>query len=142
MNVSQIESRLTESFERTRPFVPLLVQRLALIYLLPMMAAVLISTLGSRLLLALLPEFPLSTATILILGVNLFILVKGWQYLEQRFGGTRLFLLYNVVSRIRRSLKRLIAQPSADPASVNALLQQLQQAEEGFIATAGTPQTL
>jgi hypothetical protein len=141
MTPAQIETRITESFERTRPYVPILAQRLALVYLLPMTIAVLVSTVGSRLLLSLLPELPMSTATLIILAINLFLLIRGWQWLEKRYEGTKLFLMYNLVSRHRRDLKRLAAQSPMDHALVNAALQQLQQAEQGFISAAGAVQT-
>jgi hypothetical protein len=137
MNAAQVETRLTESYERTRPYLPALVQRLALTYGLPMLAAVLISTLGSRLLLALLPEFPLSTATLLTLGANILVLVRGWQWLEKRFGGTKLFFLYIVVSRNRRELKRLLQQSPLDSAAINKAMQQLSQAENDFVGAMG-----
>jgi hypothetical protein len=137
MNPAQIDSRITESFERTRPYVPLLVQRLAITYGIPMFSALLIATIGGRLLLALLPEFPLSTANIAILLINLVVLVRGYAWLEQRYGGTKLFFLYNVVSRNRRELKRLMAQSPVDSAAVSKLLQQLQISEQDFVGAAG-----
>jgi hypothetical protein len=137
MNPAQIESRITESFERTRPYVPLLVQRLAITYGIPMFSALLIATIGSRLLLALLPEFPISTATVLILAINLIVLVRGWAWLERRYEGTRLFFLYNVVSRNRRELKRLMAQSPVDTIAVSKLLNQLQMSEQDFVGAAG-----
>jgi hypothetical protein len=140
MNAASIETRLTESYERTRPYVPTLAQRLALTYGLPMLVAVLISTLGSRLLLTLLPELPLSTATLLTLFVNIMILIRGWQWLEKRFGATKMFYLYIVVSRNRRDLKRLLQQSPTDSAALNKTMQQLQQAEQDFVGAASTAQ--
>lgn len=137
MNPAQVEARITESFERTRPFVPVLVQRLAITYGIPLFSALLIATIGGRLLLAALPEFPLSTANILILVINLVVLVRGYAWLEQRYGGTKLFFLYNVVSRNRRELKRLIAQSPVDTAAVSKLLNQLQLSEQDFVGAAG-----
>jgi hypothetical protein len=138
MTPAQVETRLTESYERTRPYLPALVQRLALTYGLPMLVAVLISTLGSRLMLALLPELPLSTATLITLAANLFVLIRGWQWLEKRYGGTKLFFLYIVVSRNRRELKRLLQQSPNDTAAINTGLKQLQQAEQDFVGAMGT----
>lgn len=138
MNMAPIETRLTESFERTRPYVPTLAQRLLLTYGLPMLAAVLVSTLGSRLLLALLPQLPLSTATLLTLFVNILILIRGWQWMEKRFGATKLFFLYIVVSRNRRELKRLLNQSPQDTSAINAGLKQLAQAEQDFVGAAQT----
>jgi hypothetical protein len=140
MNSAQIETRLKESYERTRPYLPALVQRLALTYGLPMLVAVLISTLGSRLMLALLPELPLSTATLITLAANLFVLIRGWQWLEKRYGGTKLFFLYIVVSRNRRELKRLLQQSPNDAGAINTGLKQLQQAEQDFVSAMGTTQ--
>lgn len=137
MNAAQIDSRITESSERTRPYLPTLVQRLILTYGLPMLVAVLISTLGSRLLLALLPEFPLSTATLLTLAANILVLVRGWQWLEKRYGATKLFFLYIVVSRNRRDLKRLVQQSPIDPVAINKSVQQLALAEQDFVAAMG-----
>jgi hypothetical protein len=141
MNPAQIDSRITESFDRTRPYVSIVAQRLALTYLLPMTIAVIISTVGSRVLLAILPELPLSTATMILLTANIFLLVKGWQWLEKRYEGTKLFFLYNVVSRNRRDLKRLMAQSPTDTAAINTVIRQLQQAEQDFITAAGAAQT-
>jgi hypothetical protein len=140
MNSAQIETRLKESYERTRPYLPALVQRLALTYGLPMLVAVLISTLGSRLMLALLPELPLSTATLITLAANLFVLIRGWQWLEKRYGGTKLFFLYIVVSRNRRELKRLLQQSPSDAGAISTGLKQLQQAEQDFMGAMGTTQ--
>jgi len=137
MTPVQVDTRLAESYERTRPYLPTLVQRLALTYGLPMLVAVLISTLGSRLLLTLLPELPLSTATLLTLAVNIFVLVRGWQWLEKRFGATKLFFLYIVVSRNRREIKRLMQQSPLDSTALNKGIQQLQQAEQDFMGAFG-----
>jgi len=137
MTPVQVDTRLAESYERTRPYLPTLVQRLALTYGLPMLVAVLISTLGSRLLLTLLPELPLSTATLLTLAVNIFVLVRGWQWLEKRFGATKLFFLYIVVSRNRREIKRLMQQSPLDSTAINKGIQQLQQAEQDFMGAFG-----
>jgi len=137
MTPVQVDTRLAESYERTRPYLPTLVQRLALTYGLPMLIAVLISTLGSRLLLTLLPELPLSTATLLTLAVNIFVLVRGWQWLEKRFGATKLFFLYIVVSRNRREIKRLMQQSPLDSTALNKGIQQLQQAEQDFMGAFG-----
>lgn len=138
MNAAQVETRLTESYERTRPYLPSLVQRVALTYGLPMLVAVMISTLGSRLLLALLPQLPLSTATLLTLGANILVLVRGWQWMEKRFLGTKLFFLYIVVSRNRRDVKRLLQQTPLDFAAINKAIQQLQQAENDFVGAMGS----
>lgn len=137
MTPAQVDARLTESYKRTRPYVPVLVQRLALTYGLPMLVAVLISTLGSRLLLALLPELPLSTATLLTLAVNILVLLRGWQWLEKRFGATKLFFLYIVVSRNRREIKRLMQQSPLDSTAITKGIQQLQQAEQDFVGAVG-----
>lgn len=136
MTPSQVETRITDSFERTRPGVPIMVQRLAITYGVPMGAAVLLSTLGSQIFLALLPDFPVSTATILILAANLFILLRGVAWLEQRYEGTKLFLLYNTMSRSRRDLKRLIKQSPFNEGAVNTALQQLTQYEKEFLGAA------
>ena len=141
MNAAQAQTRLAESYERTRPYLPTLVQRLFLTYGLPMLIAVMISTLGSRLLLALLPELPLSTATLLTLFANILVLIRGWQWLEKRYGGTKLFYLYIVLSRNRRELKRLLQQSPTDMGAINTTLKQLAQAEQDFVGVVGTTAT-
>lgn len=91
--------------EMLRPYLPALVQRLALTYGLPMLAAVLLATLGA---VAISNVLPNSTTTLVVLGLNIAVLYFGWRFAERRYRGTGLFMLYSAYSRERRELEMLI----------------------------------
>ncbi len=133
MTTLQIDTQIQASLDRTRPYLAPLLQRLALTYGLPMGAAVIIAILVKPILASVLPVIPDSTATILVLALNMFVLVRGWGWMETRYGGTKLFVLYNLVSRARRDFKRLSTQPSLDASLVDKGLQQLERSEHNFI---------
>lgn len=98
-----------EAHTRVQPYMISLFQRLAVNYLILVVAMVLVYTAGTRLLLNLFPV-SLFVANGIAFAVNVLILLFGWRYLENRNRATGLFVLYTRYSRQRRDLNDTITR--------------------------------
>lgn len=90
-----------------RPFLPVLMRKLALSYGIPLGVALLLATVGA----VLLSQFiPTSTATALVFALNVGLFYYGWNFMEKRTQATALFATYSAGVRERRTLGKLIQQ--------------------------------
>jgi maltose-binding protein MalE len=78
---------------------------------------------------------PDSTAMILTFGVNLLILVKGWQYMERKTRATSLFSLYTRYSSQRRRTESLI-EANAATDDIHDALHATESLAQSFIEAA------
>ena len=133
--------RATRLIDRTsdqvRGFLPTLAQRLALVYGLPILLAMLISSLGPLLIGDLLPQ---STANLILLAINIFVLVQVWRRAEARWKSTGLFMLYTRYSRTRRLLRDMLERARAgsidEPGALDLQCEQLTLDADRFVVTA------
>lgn len=134
--VEKAQKQHDDTQARLRPYLIPLLQRLGITYGAPLLAALLVSTLGATLVSYVLPD---STTSLLALVVNVLVLFYGWRALERRTRATAAFALYAQATRERRTLAKLIAQTQAgDTLSHDALARQSQAyvaAAEAFMQT-------
>ncbi|MAU12481.1 MAG: hypothetical protein CL607_21850 [Anaerolineaceae bacterium] len=116
--------------EEVRAYIPAVMQRLAITFGLPVLAALLVATVGAMLLSEVLPS---STTSIIAFGVNIAIMVYGWRYLENRYKGTSAYIVYTRYSRTRRDLEKLLKK-SPEGSDVSAA--DVEKQREGVIKAA------
>jgi hypothetical protein len=127
MTPETAEQRMNDIQASQRPALPILVQKLALSYGLPLGAALLLATVGAVLLSQVIPS---STATAIVFALNVGLFYYGWNYMEKRTQATALFATYSAGVRERRTLAKLIQQAkNGNTEAQKALPVQLQRYE-------------
>ncbi len=130
--------QIAQVHERVSAYRPELLRRLLKSYGYPMLAVVLVGTLLAPLLLSVLSFIPNSTALIITFGVNLLILVRGWQYMERKTRATSLFSLYTRYSSQRRRTEALIedSEDNARPDDIRDARHATESLAQSFIEAA------
>lgn len=133
--VRSAETAANRQREMLRPYLPGLLNRLALTYGLPALGAVLVAAIVSRVLDSLFP--PSLTTSFTVFLVALAIIIFGWRYAERRWEGTSLFVLYTAYSRERRALERLAGSAAngeqVSTAEIDNRLEAARKAAEQFL---------
>jgi len=111
------------------PYLPEILQRLLLVYGLPFTTVLLTSTIGGILLSSFIP---ISTTNILIFALNIFILVRGWRWAENRWKATALFVSYTRFSSARRTLRTALNEDQSQPV-IDDMIVTLNQSVEVFM---------
>lgn len=119
-------------FQQIQPYMLAILPRLSFNYLTLTTGLVILWFVGVQLISQFLP---LSTANAIMFALELFVFVKGWQFLENRNHATSLFASYMYYSRQRRNLKKLLSDDTDEEALSNNV-QWLEEAAEAFIDTA------
>jgi uncharacterized protein YacL len=103
--IARANETIAHTRDDVRVYLPALMQRLGITFGVPIVAAMLVGTIGAMLLSQVIPS---STTSIIALGINIAIMVFGWRYLERRYKGTSAFIVYTRYSRTRRDLENML----------------------------------
>src|SRR5690349_7805660 len=123
--MNKVEPLIEAASVRVREQVPALVKLLGWTFLPPLIAVLLINAIGWQLLVRIIP---VSTASILILIANIVVLLYGWRYLEQRYGGVARYTQFLQFTRERRDLRRIVQQGETDLATLTLQTLKMEQA--------------
>jgi len=129
-SIQQAQATIDRLYDENRAYIPALVGQLGKTYLPPLIAVGLMGTLGASLFIQLGGQAGNMTALIL----NIFILVLGFRWTENRFRGTNLFIAYVAVGRTRRELQAVMKAEPPSAALIDTRKEEFIAASEGFIA--------
>lgn len=116
---TKLDKTLQTIQDDVRRYTGRLIPRLLSTYGIPVVVALLVASIIAPLLAGVIPN---STANILALAANIFILVYGVRWLDSRTHATGLFILYTRYSQQRRQIKTLRKNDETpDPAMIDNL---------------------
>jgi len=129
-SIQQAQATISRMYDETRAYIPALLGQMGKTYLPPLIAVFIMGTLGAELFI----QWGGWAGNMTALLLNVFILLLGFRWTENRFKGTNLFVAYVAVGRIRRELKTMIeAEEPPAAALIHAKTDEFQSVSEGFI---------
>ena len=130
--IEESRNRIEYERDRVRVYLPDLIKKLGITYGVPLIAAMLLATLGGIIISNFLP---VSTTNIIVFGLNLGILLYGWRWLEKRTNATGIFLMYSRWSRTRRDLEKLLDDDASTIAQIDNQRAIMEAGAQEFIDT-------
>lgn len=133
-HIEQAQATINRLYDENRAYIPALIGQLFKTYAPPLVAVILMGTFGAPLFI----EVGGNAGNITALILNIFILLFGFRWTENRFKGTNLFVTYVAVGRTRRELQSAMQADESTAAIIIEREKDFISISEGFVAAMQT----